>query len=78
MENEKKDDYKSIFVCPIHDIVSNEDVAFLCNTCQLREAKIIDGIYICPQCETALHPFTCRICESNVSWQTPLKTPKSV
>lgn len=67
----------SVFICPTCGQIENDDVAVMCNTCQLQEASLIDGIYVCPQCETAVHPFTCRICDSDLSWQTPLESISS-
>jgi len=53
-----------VFVCPNDGVLSNDDVAFVCNTCDTTEVKVVDGMYVCPQCFTHIHPFQCRICDS--------------
>lgn len=64
-----------IFVCPTCGVRENEDIAFICNTCETKDAKHLDGIYYCPQCETHKHPFQCRICDSlEVAYMSPLST----
>ncbi|RJR28561.1 hypothetical protein C4564_04975 [Candidatus Microgenomates bacterium] len=65
--------YKSIFVCPNDGEISDDDVAFICNTCDTKEVIKIEGLYVCPQCSTSVHPFQCRICDGkDVVWLTPL------
>ena len=61
MDTEKE---KVKFICPNDGEISADDVAFLCNKCDVTEAKNVEGMYICPQCFSDLHPFQCRVCES--------------
>lgn len=63
----------SKFVCPADGDLDEQDVAFICNTCDTKEAVRIDGLYVCPQCSVSIHPFQCRVCDSkDVVWLTPL------
>lgn len=55
---------KITFNCPNCGEIDEVDVAFVCNTCNSTEAKHIDGMYICKQCEITAHPLECRICGS--------------
>jgi len=52
------------FICPNDGELDELDVAFVCNTCSSIEAKHVDGMYICKQCENSAHPLECRICGS--------------
>jgi hypothetical protein len=52
------------FICPNCGEIAQDDVAFLCNTCQSDELKEVDGMFICSSCETSAHPLQCRICDS--------------
>lgn len=64
---------KPKFVCPTCGERDNLDVAFICNTCDTRDTKQMDGLYYCPECETHMHPFQCRICDSTeVAYLSPL------
>lgn len=63
-----------IFVCPTCGVRESDDVAFICNTCENKEIKHEQGVYYCPQCETHMHPFQCRVCDSKeVAFMSPLK-----
>jgi len=55
---------KAKFICPNCGEVSQEDVAFLCNTCQSNEVEEVDGVFMCPICKIKSEPLMCRVCES--------------
>lgn len=58
-------DSKSVeFVCPNCGKISQNDVVFLCNTCDNSELIFKDGIYMCPQCFYPGDNFECMKCES--------------
>ena len=52
------------FVCPNCGKISQNDVIFLCNTCENSDLIFKDGIYICPQCLYPGDNFECMKCES--------------
>lgn len=52
------------FVCPKCGKISQNDVIFLCNTCENSELIFKDGIYMCPQCLYPGDNFECMKCES--------------
>ncbi len=52
------------FICPNCGKISQNDVVFLCNTCDNSELIFKDGIYICPQCLYPGDNFECMKCEN--------------
>lgn len=52
------------FICPNCGKISQNDVVFLCNTCDNSELIYKDGIYMCPQCFYPGENFECMKCES--------------
>ena len=50
------------FVCPNCGKISQNDVIFLCNTCENSDLIFKDGIYMCPQCLYPGDNFECMIC----------------
>lgn len=52
------------FVCPTDGRISQEDVAFLCNTCGGDKVTVKEGLFLCPQCLTEGENFQCMICDS--------------
>jgi predicted RNA-binding Zn-ribbon protein involved in translation (DUF1610 family) len=52
------------FKCPNCGEIHQDQVVFLCNTCDSTELIKKDGIYICPQCLTGNHNFLCMSCDS--------------
>ena len=52
------------FVCPKCGKIPQNDVIFLCNTCENSELIFKDGIYMCPQCLYPGDNFECMICGS--------------
>jgi len=52
------------FTCPTCGKISQNDVIFLCNTCDNSELIFKDGIYMCPQCLYPGDNFECMKCEN--------------
>ena len=52
------------FTCPNCGKISQNDVIFLCNTCDNSELIFKDGIYMCPQCLYPGDNFECMKCEN--------------
>lgn len=52
------------FICPNCGKIPQNDVVFLCNTCENSELIYMDGIYLCPQCFSPGDNFECMRCES--------------
>jgi Zn finger protein HypA/HybF involved in hydrogenase expression len=53
------------FSCPNCGKISQDDVVFLCNTCDSKKMILKDGVYICPECLTKHHKnFMCMNCDS--------------
>jgi hypothetical protein len=52
------------FKCPNCGIVTQDDVVFLCNTCESKEMLHKNGVYVCPQCLKNGHNFLCMNCDS--------------
>jgi predicted RNA-binding Zn-ribbon protein involved in translation (DUF1610 family) len=52
------------FVCPNCGALSQNDVIFLCNTCENSDLIFKDGVYMCPQCLYPGDNFECMKCES--------------
>lgn len=52
------------FVCPNCGAIAQDDVVFLCNTCQSNEVEEIDGVFMCSSCKIEVNPLMCRICQS--------------
>jgi predicted RNA-binding Zn-ribbon protein involved in translation (DUF1610 family) len=52
------------FVCPKCGKISQNDVVFLCNTCENSDLIFKDGIYMCPQCLCPGDNFECMKCGS--------------
>jgi predicted RNA-binding Zn-ribbon protein involved in translation (DUF1610 family) len=52
------------FVCPNCGEIHQDDVVFLCNTCDAKDMIKKDGSYICPQCLTSGENFMCMSCDS--------------
>lgn len=52
------------FTCPTCGKVSQNDVIFLCNTCDNSDLIYQDGIYMCPQCLYPGDNFECMKCEN--------------
>jgi predicted RNA-binding Zn-ribbon protein involved in translation (DUF1610 family) len=50
------------FVCPKCGKISQNDVIFLCNTCENSDLIFKDGIYMCPQCLYPGDNFECMRC----------------
>ncbi|MFA5776572.1 MAG: hypothetical protein WC988_03410 [Patescibacteria group bacterium] len=50
------------FVCPSCKKISQNDVIFLCNTCENSDLIYKDGIYMCPQCLYPGDNFECMKC----------------
>jgi hypothetical protein len=52
------------FKCPNCGVIPQDDVVFLCNTCE-QEDMIFNGeMYVCPQCLMPGENFQCMICDS--------------
>lgn len=52
------------FVCPNCGEIPQDDVVFLCNTCEQSDLIFKDGFYMCPSCLVPGENFECMICES--------------
>lgn len=52
------------FICPNCGEKHQDDIVFLCNTCDTKEMLKKDGVYICPQCLTHGKNFMCMSCDS--------------
>lgn len=52
------------FTCPNCGQISQDDVAFLCNTCDSSELVLKDGVYMCPSCLVPGQNFECMSCGS--------------
>ncbi len=52
------------FICPNCGKISQNDVIFLCNTCENSELIHQDGVYMCPQCLYPGDNFECMKCEN--------------
>jgi predicted RNA-binding Zn-ribbon protein involved in translation (DUF1610 family) len=52
------------FHCPNCGDLNQDDVVFLCNTCESKEMLFKDGVYICPSCLTKGQNFMCMKCDS--------------
>lgn len=55
---------KFIFTCPKCGEIPQDDVVFLCNTCDRSELMFKDGLYICPLCLVPGKNFQCMLCDS--------------
>lgn len=53
-----------VFVCPKCGKMAQDDVIFLCNTCENSDLIYKDGIYMCPQCLYPGDNFECMKCGS--------------
>lgn len=67
-DDEEKDDSVAygnfVFTCPKCGEISQDDVVFLCNTCERSELMFKDGLYICPSCLVPGKNFQCMLCDS--------------
>jgi predicted RNA-binding Zn-ribbon protein involved in translation (DUF1610 family) len=52
------------FKCPNCGIISQDNVLFLCNTCENEEMIEKEGVYICPKCLKQGENFECTKCGS--------------
>lgn len=52
------------FHCKNCGDIHQDNVVFLCNTCDSKEMIKKDGVYICPQCFTKGQNFMCMDCGS--------------
>jgi len=52
------------FTCPNCGKIPQNDVIFLCNTCENSELIYKDGVYMCPQCFYPGDNFECMKCEN--------------
>lgn len=62
MEDIKKREVK--FVCPKDGKISQDDVAFLCNTCGKNDLIVQNDLFVCPQCLESGSNFQCMLCDS--------------
>ncbi|MCA9308157.1 MAG: hypothetical protein R3B92_02585 [Patescibacteria group bacterium] len=61
------------FVCPNCGQIEQDDVAFLCNSCEQKDLEYRDGIYLCPECMIEGENFQCMKCDSkNVKMIPPI------
>ena len=52
------------FTCPKCGKVNQDDVAFLCNTCDTKDLVYQGGLYLCPSCMSEGNNFECMLCGS--------------
>lgn len=52
------------FKCPNCGEIAQDDVIFLCNTCDQTEMLYKDGVYMCPSCLKKGENFECMKCGS--------------
>lgn len=52
------------FKCPNCGKIKQDEVVFLCNTCDSKDMLFKDGVYVCPQCLNKGHNFMCMNCDS--------------
>lgn len=52
------------FNCPNCGDINQDNVVFLCNTCDSKEMLYKDGVYVCPQCLNKGNNFMCMTCDS--------------
>lgn len=52
------------FKCQECGRISQDDVIFLCNTCDRTELVFKEGLYICPSCLKPGENFECMLCGS--------------
>lgn len=60
----EEDALKAEFECPKCGKVSQDDVAFLCNTCNNKDLVYHGGLYMCPSCMNEGQNFQCMLCGS--------------
>lgn len=53
-----------IFTCPNCGVIAQEDVVFLCNSCNQNDLIFKDNMYMCPACLKPGHNFQCMLCDS--------------
>jgi Zn finger protein HypA/HybF involved in hydrogenase expression len=64
-EETKVEEVKELdFLCPNCGEIHQDDVVFLCNTCEAKDMIKKDGNYICPKCLTNGENFMCMSCDS--------------
>lgn len=54
----------AVFTCPNDDVITQDDVVFLCNTCESSDLIYKEGIYMCPSCLEPGENFECLKCGS--------------
>jgi hypothetical protein len=52
------------FMCPNCGERHQDDIVFLCNTCDSKKMINKDGVYMCPQCLSDGKNFMCMVCDS--------------
>ena len=52
------------FTCPKCGVIPQDDVVFLCNSCQREDLVVKNGIYMCPSCLVPGENFECMVCNS--------------
>jgi predicted RNA-binding Zn-ribbon protein involved in translation (DUF1610 family) len=65
-EEEVLEDSSAKFKCPNCGELPQDDVMFLCNTCDSSELIHKDGIYMCPSCLVPGENFECVLCGSKL------------
>lgn len=65
MEEQTQEENKNVkFSCPSCGVIEQDDVLFLCNTCDREDLIFQDGIYMCPSCLEEGDNFECTKCGS--------------